>query len=474
MAILTDLPNELLLKIIADVSPLYLEFFLLSCKRIYLLREDVTREYHLVKKHLDRRSPSDRLVEIFLDPGTALYPTSFTCSSSCKPHYRDDNFKVDLQEFKHFYTTCNGSFRPRQDIAVPLLLTLLLNLRKLNIVVGKSPYLTETVAQILESTYEPSTIAEEPSALGRLTEVNILGCWCSQPCIDQKDANHAMKLSSLLAMIPTVRKLKIWARNNSPYISPRPYHYGGVTEFHLRGALDSTFLEDLIDRTRSLEKFTYQHEISSVQFARANFAPWRVVQSIQQVAGDSLVYLSLILLPSGFVDSNDHLRRYRKDLFIGCLQGLVALKMLRTSVDLLIKTRRIGRNHFRTHAKTGTVQSLMSVLPLSLETLGLDKGLKKWDADTLERLFEDITDWKAPGTASLNLVNFANCLDFEELLSSETKAACQKAEVKLGYSTGCTPYDNDLAFESHRNWNERPWIEALKSHEKKRVKPFWA
>ena len=473
MAILTDLPNELLLKIIADVSPSYLEFFLLSCKRIHILGEDVTREYHLVNKNLRRRSPSNLLVEIFSDPSIALYPTSLTCSSSCKPQYREDNFKVNPQALKDFYITCHRSIRPRQDIAIPLLLTLLLNLRKLNIVVGKSPYLTEIVAQILDSTYDPSAITEEPLALGRLTEVKILGCLCSQPCIDQKDANHAMKLSSLLAMIPTVRKLKIWARNNSPYISPRPYHYGGVTEIHLRGALDSTFLEDLIDRTRSLENFTYQHEISSIKFPRANFLPRRVVQSIQQVAGDSLVYLSLILLPSGFVDSNDHLRRYRKDLFIGPLQSLVALKMLRTSVDLLIKIHRIGRNHARTHAKTGTVQSLTSVLPLSLETLGLDKGLKEWDADTLERLFEGISDWKAPGTASLNLVNFANCLDFEELLSSETKAACQKAGVKLGYTTGCTAYDYDLAFESHWDWNERHWIEVLRSCVKKRANPFW-
>ena len=79
-------------------------------------------------------------------------------------------------------------------------------------------------------------------------------------------------------MIPTVRKLVFFARGHSPYISPRPYHVGGVIELHLSGAVDSTFLEDLIGRTNSLEKLTYQHEINSF---RANFAPWRVAQLLQ-------------------------------------------------------------------------------------------------------------------------------------------------------------------------------------------------
>ena len=47
MAILTDLPNELLLTVIADVSPLYIDSFVLTCKRIHSLGVDTTENIKL-------------------------------------------------------------------------------------------------------------------------------------------------------------------------------------------------------------------------------------------------------------------------------------------------------------------------------------------------------------------------------------------------------------------------------------------
>lgn len=105
----------------------------------------------------------------------------------------------------------------------------------------------------------------------------------------------------------------------------------------------------------------------------------------------------------------------------------------------------------------------MRILPLRVETIVLDQGLKPWDADTVESLFEGITEWKEPGNAKLNMVTLAECSNFDELLSSETKTACGTAGVKLCYSIACWRAGCcDRIFEELGDWEERPWIEALK------------
>lgn len=457
MAILTDLSNELLLKIIADVSPLYLEFFLLSCKRIYRLGSKTIYEHQVIRNSLYELEPCNLLEEISSDAGKALYPTSARLSSFCVD-IQDPKFDPNAQSLKDFILY--EWYESRQNLAIPLLLNLMLNLRKLEITIGHSPFLIKLARQIVEANYESTSTAQKPLALGRLAEVDIHACCDSDPCCGEKSVNHTVTLSGLLAMIPTVKKLKLSAIHRSPYICTHLYHCG-VTELSLHGAFDSTFLEDLVGRTGSLTKFKYLYETS----VKANFMPQRVVQLIQQVAGDSLLYLNLTVRPDEFGQSDDLLRQFRKDLFIGNLDDLTALKTLRTSVDLLIKTCHLSGNHAQNYAKKGTVQivqSLKSILPLHLETLELEKGLKPWGADTIERLFEDITDWKESETARLNLVNFAKCLDFEELLSSETEIECQTANVKLGYSSCIAAQWYDHVFKYDIPWEERPWIEAVK------------
>ena len=470
MAILTDLPNELLLKIIADVSPLYLDLFLLSCKRIQFLGADARREFHRAKNRFTGLGPCDLLEEVFSDASIALYQTWITLPSSCETDSQDSFSSVNAQALEHRFKSRHGS---REQLAIPLLFTHLLNLRKLRLGVGNSPYLIEIVAQIVQASHQPSLEIQEPLALGRLTKVKI---WarCSSIlhgnedgfCTHMKGPNHGMKLSSLLAMIPTVRKLEFFGFDRSRYVSQKPYHTGGVTELYLSGAVDSSFLEDLIGRTKSLEKFTYEHELGNTKLHPADFAPHRVAKTLQQDAGDSLLFLDMILYPYGYVTSNDRLRRYRKDLFLGPLHGFMALKTLRTSVDLLIQTHRIGRNHAKTHAKTGTVQSLMSFLPPCLESLILYEGLEEWDADTMELLFEDITEWKEQGIAKLKWVNFVKCPSFEVLMSAETKTACRMAGVKLGYSKVCCHYWSkkgcEQIFCDLGCWEWRPWIDLVR------------
>lgn len=460
MAILDVLSNELLLQIIADVSPLYLGFFLLSCKRVYFLGADTIREHALVRNSLMGLDPCDLLEKVYSDARTALYPTSIEFQSLCGPNHQDGVINVDAQTLKDLFIRRYHSTRPRPDFAIPLLFTLLLNLRKLDITVGYSPYLLKIVAQIVEASHEPRRNSQELVALGRLTEVVIRAC-CDDdtPCDSISGASHAMKLSSLLAMIPSVMKLKIFVENPSPYDPPHPYHFGGVTDLYLSGAVDFTFLDDLIDRTEPLEKFTYQYEVSTA-YAQARFTPRRVTDLLQQCAADSLLYLDLILRPEeDCVSSRDY---YRQDLFIGSLQDFAALKTLRTSVDLFLKTRRPGGKDAKIRAKMGTIQNLMSILPLSLETLVLDKGLDEWDDSTVELLFEDIDQWKELEDANLKLVNFAQCPYFEEMVPLETETACYEAGVKLGYSVECGGAEGcDQIFEKNGDWEQRPWIQEV-------------
>ena len=470
MDLLTKLPDELLLKIIAAVSPLDLEDFLLCCKRIYCLRADATREFCRVRSSLDSLNKYELTARVLSDPSAACFTTLVQIVSRCTNHHRNIVIPpppVNAQILKDSFMRHYHARYPRPDLVIPLLLSSLLNLRKSIIKIGHSPYIHEIIAQIVEASHEPSFIPQEPLALGKLKEIEIQAfppdSRCSATCSKKMDAELAMKLSSLFAMIPTVRKLRVLAYDHSRYVAPRPYYTGGVTELSLWGSVDSTFLEDLIGRTKRLEKFLYRHEISDALSPPANFAPRRVAQLLQLGAGDSLRYLNLTLRPHGQSRSNDHLRRYRKDLFIGPLHGLTALKKLRTSVDLLIETRRIGRNHAKTHAKTGTVQSLAWILPSSVEILLLEEGLKAWDGATMRLLFEDIVDWKEPGTAKLNEVAFLDCRDFEDLMSHETKTTCQQAGVKLAYSTKCPRFERcDRVFGGFGNWEERPWITALR------------
>lgn len=180
MAILTDLPNELLLKIIASVSPLYLDLFLLSCKRIHLLGADATREHHLVRSSLIGLNTCGLLEKVFSDASTALYPESAEFQSCCGAYDEEFvfNIKDSAQALKELFQRHYAStLYPRPDLAIPLLLTLLLNLRKLQIITLTSPYLVGTVGKIVEASHESSLIVQEPLPLGRLTHVTFSGLW---------------------------------------------------------------------------------------------------------------------------------------------------------------------------------------------------------------------------------------------------------------------------------------------------------
>ena len=81
---------------------------------------------------------------------TALYPTSIVLESVDGPRLSDHVMMVNnAKALTEIFTRSWYSGNPRPDLAVPVLLTQLLNLRKLDITVGISTYLTAIVTCIV-------------------------------------------------------------------------------------------------------------------------------------------------------------------------------------------------------------------------------------------------------------------------------------------------------------------------------------
>ena len=462
MTILTDIPDELLLKIIENVSPLYLDHLLLSCKLMYSLRADTVHEHQVIRTNLARMNSCDLLKLILSNPDAALYSKSIWLESVDGPRLSDNVMMVNnAKAMTEIFTRSCYSGDPRPDVAVPVLLTQLLNLRKLDITVGISPYLMAIATRIVRAIHRPSDGSQEPHALGRLTQVTIRA-GLSYGRSTYQGATHVTQLASLMAMIPTVRKLKVVADSMCRYSSPSPDYLSGVTELCLIGPLDLAFVEDIIRRTVSLEAFTRQYKPCESIRSQIMFAPRRVVQDLAGSARHSLVHLSLVVDPPTFNPGDYDEGRYLRGLFLGDLGVFSLLTTLRTSVDMLIMEPRTGADHATQYPRGRTFQNVTKLLPPSLETLVLDKGQKAWREGDIDCLLYDLTKWKESENGKLKLVNFANCPDFESYMSDETVETFYGADVKVGYSVDCGEGEgSDQMFERNVNWEERPWIKAF-------------
>ena len=462
MTILTDIPGELLLKIIENVSPLYLDHLLLSCKKMYSLRASTVHEHQMIRSNLARMSSCDLLKLVLSNTDAALYPKSIRLESVDGPRLTDHVSMVNnAKAMTEVFTRGCYSGNPRPDLAVPVLLTRLLNLRKLDITVGISPYLMAIVTRIVKAIHRPTVDSQEPHALGRLTQVTIRA-GLSYDRYTYQGATHVTQLASLMAMIPTVRKLKVYAASMCRYSSPSPDYLSGVTELCLLGPLDLAFVEDIIRRTVSLKVFTRQYEPCDSMRSQILFAPRRVVQDLAGSARHSLVHLSLVVGPPTFNPGDYDEGRYLRGLFLGDLGVFGLLTTLRTSIDMLAMLPRTGGDHATQHPRRRPFQNVTKVLPLSLETLVLDQGQKAWQENQIDWLLYDLTEWKESENGKLRLVNFANCPDFEKYMSDETEDTFCGAGVKVGYSMDCGEGEgSDQMFERHVNWEERPWIKAF-------------
>lgn len=166
MAILTDLPNELLLSIIPAVSPVYIESFALSSKRIYDLCAGTIREYNLTRNELADLHENELLKAILLNPRLASYPSQVKLS----PRYcgqegnapnegnapDDLHVAMDAQICQNRYADLLKPADTRYA-AAPWLITRLLNVQKMEVSVTWCEDLVKIVSQIVEDGYDRAT-----------------------------------------------------------------------------------------------------------------------------------------------------------------------------------------------------------------------------------------------------------------------------------------------------------------------------
>ena len=391
MAKLTDLPDEILLYISAAVSPLYIDSFVLSCKRFYSVGIDTVRAHDLVRSRLRGpllgSEPHGLLRSILQDSDMTLCPLSFSFLTPVHGS-RNDNVpqdlvtKINLQIAKSphpGFPKVIDSRHKAEDIIVPLLITRLLNLRKLDFFGVREPYLLDTISGIVEASRHKGRSMNEPLALGRLTDVSINA--------RNKDTD-ALHLAVLLSMIPTVRRLNASRLScNESYTFPYKFHGSSVRNMSLDGCIDPSFVKGLIMSTHDLQSFNFTLLIEDLT---QNVVFQRLSEVLLQHAGASLLHLSLLIEGcrgcGGGLGLCARCSRIHIDLSLGSLRGFRNLKTLTTRVDMFIRT-----NDSNSHAaKTGTVKSLVSWLPASLEALVLHKGFQKWSKSVLHKLFRGL------------------------------------------------------------------------------------
>ena len=423
MPVLTDLPTELLLSIIAEVSPLDLDSFVLSCKRLYDLRLDTVRAHNLIRTSILNECPSPEfLCRVFEDPKLALYPLigeffAFRRRGSVSqpdgaPISDDLLAEINMQIPRIPYTASLENAKDpynELDLIVPLLMTRLLNLRELRLTVITEPRVLETVSNIVEASHGPT---QRPLPLGKLTEANII----AGPVM-----NLGMEMTILLAMIPTLRKLKATHLVASKISCPHDYQ-SEVTDMCLDGWVDLPSIIELIRRSYRLQRFEYTLRIY-YSLTKAEYR--RLADILKERAGHSLQYLGLYMrCPQNFCRSECS---KGIDMSLGSLRKFTVLKRLAACVDMFIKLRYQSKSEH----ETGTVQRLVSWLPASLETLDLYPGLEKWDADVLRKLFRGLRNNKQRRVPNLKIINFMAFPNFDLGMPDDIKAACQATGIKV-------------------------------------------
>lgn len=432
MAKITDLPTELLLYIMAGLSPLENDSFVLSCKQFYYVGIDTIQAQNLVRGRLPScllgSDPADLLRSILQDPEMTVYPLS--CSFFTPDPKTYVNVPLDLfteislqiaQCLHPGFPTVIASGHEAADMIIPLLITRLLNLRRLRLFGFSPPYLLNTISCIVDASHRKGRSVEEHLALGRLTEVSINA---------RGQKIDALHLTVLLSMIPTVRKLNVsHLVHEEPYRFPYQSHGSAVTSLCLDGCVDPSFVKELIMSARDLQSFEYTH---LTDFLTRKIVFRRLSAILLHHAGASLRHLSLLTAEGGNWKNGLRVRspRHYADLFLGSLRGFRNLKTLITGVEMFIRThdsdpRGIGIRK---------VQNLVSCLPASLEALVLHKASEKWDKDVLNKLFRGLRGKKHPRVPNLKLIDFVDFSDFDHVMPPVVKVAWRELGIKIGYT----------------------------------------
>ena len=481
MVVLTDLPDELLLPIVADVSPLYIEYLALSCKRLYGLCAEVIREHDRIRSELPTANPfllygsetkaSDILQHFFQNPSLAEYPTSWCFNDEVRIHDAPEDLidAIDAHALRGPHADLFDAEKSRPSFAelvIPLLITQFVNLRKIEIgtTSGPSPYSQEGrinttyapyligfLSKVIKTSRNPKISLQEPSILGRLKEVEITSL---------TEGLGGTELPFVLSMLPSLRKLHISdLERERPYLCPHKYHVSGVIDMLLDGQIDSGYIVELIQRTKSLQSFTYLHKINDWGVM---FQPRRLLTTLKKHARKSLIFLCLATSPDAYW-SPDNLDGYPscRDLSLGSLRGFENLKYLVTGVEMFIKPH--GRNAYRRW--NGTVHRLVSWLPASLETLVLVERLNEWQADTMRMLFRGFRNQKQLRLPNLKHIKFHDFYMWRGTLNA-IKVACRETGVTISYtSSSC--------HNCHSHWYTPKCIQDWEDHEWKNFSEDW-
>ena len=455
MVVLTDLPDELLLSIVAGVSPLYIESFALSCKRLHGLCAELIREHDRIRSEIPTNTnnnirkvpfgaPTYKVLRCLLqNPSLAEYPLSWDTDTVPWPGDLAPEIDTHTLQGPHAYLFDTENSRPdAADLVIPLMITQLVNVRKIRMSIWQAPYLIGFMSRIIETSHDPIFSLQEPSVLGRLKEVYIHAI--DHPCLS------GTELALLLSMLPSLRKLHVFHLfREEPYVCSQKYHDSGVTDIFLDGKIDSESIVQLIQRTKSLQKFTYAHWFTDM---KVKFEPRRLLSILKKCTRQSLIFLCLV--------NSRNLEAYPNcDLSLGSLRDFMVLKYLVTGVEMFIKTR----GNSETQCGTGTVQRLVSWLPASLETLVLNGGLGVWNADILRMLFRGFRNQKQLRLPNLKRIKFLDFPMADQVMPHAIKVACRETGVAISYTldmcANCHPYE--YRHECLQDWEDHAWIDLL-------------
>ena len=462
MARLTDLPNELLLYVMSDLSPLDIDSFLLSCKRFYYLGiGTIIRAQNMVRSTLPScllgSEPADLLQSILHDPDMTVYPLSCSFFTPDRGSF-DANVSQDLltkinlqiaQSPHPGFPTVIGCRHKAVDIVIPLLITRLVNLRKLRLFGFKQRYLLDTVSSIVETSHDKGQSVKEPLELGKLAEVSI----------NARGQNiDALHLSLLLSMIPTVRRLNASRLIHEGFYSfPYKFHGSAVTNLCLNGCVDPSFVNALIMGTRDLQSFEFTY---LTDFLTQDIVFRRFSAILLQHAATSLLHLSFLTEDCENCVHGLCVRSPRNYavLFLGPLRGFHKLRTLVTRVEMLIRTHDSNSRKL----KIKMVNRLVSFLPASLEALVLHKGTDKWNNIFLDKIFRGFRDEKQACLPNLKLIDFVDFSDFGHAVPGVIKAACRESGIKIGYTLHPRQQlHRRQVLQQLKMFEELPWVAVL-------------
>ncbi|MCJ1459161.1 hypothetical protein MMC28_009538 [Mycoblastus sanguinarius] len=321
MAVLLDLPNEILIQIIDDTIPDDIENFSQCCDRIANLAEETLEQHDDDKRNFDgpiisehgnepHYSPLDFLKTIIRNPQLALYPKRLWLGDGDDDYYnthhddpdgRDTDIEDEMKDgIRKLLVDC--PYIPHQDIerwaskirgkcyhaGTALLLALLPNLRSISLYDSfyLGDYLREMLDNITEASHDPYP-RQGSLALSKLRRVRVkVG-----NTYDDNREEQVEFLAQLAALLSakTFRCDRLLC-GDTVVDRPHPLIRGEVTEIIFSDSLIyPASLVSILQHVKNLRKFTYHLGGRS----NPEWFPLEVCTILEEIANDTLEELDL-------------------------------------------------------------------------------------------------------------------------------------------------------------------------------------